>query len=109
MNADPKRVTAWLILLIVPIATGAALVMMTSIIPLESIISIVTKHFAVAIGLPMAALVAAFIVIGLQFTEGPITFKGLGFEFEGAAGQVILWVICFLAISLAIKLLWGLG
>lgn len=42
---------------------------------------------------------AAFIVAALRHSKGP-------FKFEGAAGQVILWVVCFLSIAAAIRLLW---
>jgi len=39
-------------------------------------------------------------------TEGQIKFDALGFHFEGASGPIVMWVICFLAITLAIKVLW---
>ena len=66
----------------------------------------IMDHFAGVVGIPMAALTAFCIVILLQSTSGPIKFKILKLEFEGASGQVILWVFCFLAIVLSIKLLW---
>ena len=66
---------------------------------------ILTK-FAAVIGLPGAAAVAFVLVVFLRQTDGPIEFEGLGFKFSGAAGQVIMWVICFLAIAGAIKLLY---
>lgn len=66
-------------------------------------------HVAAMLGLPGAALAALALVLGLKAEAGPIKFKGLGFEFEGASGQVILWILCFLAITAAIKLLWPLG
>ncbi|WP_341678432.1 hypothetical protein [Niveibacterium sp. SC-1] len=31
---------------------------------------------------------------------------GLRFRFEGTSGQVVLWVLCFMAIAAAVKLLW---
>ena len=70
---------------------------------------IVEEHFAATIGLPMAALLAAFIVVSLRYSDGPIRFEGLGFKFEGASGQLVLWVFVFLAIAGAIRLLWGVG
>ena len=42
---------------------------------------------------------------GEQDTSGPVKFEGLGFKFEGTSGQVVLWVLYFLAIAGAIKLL----
>jgi Mn2+/Fe2+ NRAMP family transporter len=64
------------------------------------------EHFAAIVGLPGAAVVAFILVVFLRQTDGPIEFEGLGFKFKGAAGQVAMWVICFLAIAGAIHLCW---
>ena len=64
------------------------------------------KHFAAIIGLPGAAAVAFVLVIFLRQAEGPVEFEGLGFKVKGAAGQVIMWVLCFLSIAAAIKWVW---
>jgi len=69
-------------------------------------VDILYDHFAAIIGLPGAACVAFGIVAFLRQTDGPIEFEGFGFKFKGAAGQVVMWVLCFLAIAGAIKLLW---
>lgn len=63
-------------------------------------------HFAAIIGLPGAAAVAFVLVVFLRQTDGPVEFEGLGFKFKGAAGQVVMWVVCFLAIATAIKMCW---
>ncbi len=74
----------------------------------EPIWLLVTReHFAAVIGLPMAAVTALFIVLVLQATSGLIEFEAIGFRFRGGSGPVVLWVMCFLAITLAIRLLWG--
>ena len=64
------------------------------------------KHTAATVGLPLSALAALGIVIILEIYSGDIEFEALGFKFKGASGPVILWVICFLSISGAIKILW---
>jgi hypothetical protein len=65
------------------------------------------KHFPTVIGLPMAAITSLFIVLVCDVIAGDkIKFKVWGLEFEGGSGQVILWVVVFLAIATAIKLLW---
>jgi hypothetical protein len=46
------------------------------------------------------------IVLYLEAKSGLIEFEGFGFKFRGASGEIILWVICFLAIMAAIKALW---
>lgn len=64
------------------------------------------EHFTVMVGLSSAAA-GAFIVLSLvRQTEGPVAIKGLGFELQGAAGPVVLWVRCYLAICGGIMLLW---
>lgn len=67
---------------------------------------VLKDHFAAIIGLPGSAAVAFILVVFLRQTEGPIEFEGLGFKFKGAAGQVIMWAVCFWAIAGAIKMLW---
>jgi hypothetical protein len=69
-------------------------------------VDLIQKHFAALMCVPMAALMSMCVVILLRYTAGPIEFKVPGFEFQGASGQVVLWVVCFLAIVTAIKVLW---
>jgi hypothetical protein len=66
---------------------------------------VLAAHFAAIIGLPGAPAVA-FVVVFLRQTEGPIEFEGVGFKIKGAAGQLLMWVVCFLSIAGAIKWLW---
>jgi hypothetical protein len=69
--------------------------------------SLIRDHFAAIIGLPMAAIGAFVIVVFLkQGSDKPIEFEAAGFKFKGAAGLVVLWLMCFLGIAIAIKLLW---
>ena len=107
MNADPKRVVAWVVILTVPVVAVAALTGLLLFLPADVLLEITVKHFPAVVGLPLAALLAAFIVVALHHAAGPLKFEGLGFKFEGGAGEVILWVICFLAIAAAIRLLWS--
>lgn len=106
LNADPKNVITWTLILVVPIVAVILITGVLSYFEPGFIVSVVKEHFAATIGLPMAALLSAFIVVALRHSEGPIKFEGLGMKFEGASGQVILWVICFLSIAVAIRLLW---
>lgn len=63
-------------------------------------------RFPAVVGLPCAALFSLFLVTFLRQAAGPIEIKMAGMEFKGPSGQVIMWLICFLGIALAIKLLW---
>ena len=56
--------------------------------PLAS--EILKAHYAAIVGIPAAAAVSFILVVFLRQTEGPIGFEGLGFKFEGAAGQVVM-------------------
>jgi|GEM_PF-2766118 len=103
---DPRIVVTWLLALAVPVATVVILAGLMSFVPIEVQIEVVRAHFAAIVGLPTAAMFSAFLVVVLQQTSGPVKFEGLGFRFEGTSGQVVLWVLCFLAIAAAIKLLW---
>ena len=67
---------------------------------------VLRDHFAAIIGLPGAAAVAFALVVFLRQTDGPIEFEGLGLKFKGAAGQLLMWVVCFLSMAAAIKLCW---
>lgn len=67
---------------------------------------VVRDHFAAVIGLPMAGILALWVVTILRSQSGPIEFEALGFKFRGASGPVVLWIACFLSIALSIRLLW---
>jgi hypothetical protein len=67
---------------------------------------IVKKNFLTIIGLPFASI-AAFIVVALfKQSETAIEFKAIGIKLKGAAGEIVLWLVCFVAIVGAIALLW---
>ena len=106
MKADPKNIITWVLILIVPVVAVLAVTGLLNFMEPGLMREVEKEHFAAVVGLPMAALLSAFIVVGLRHSEGPIKFETLGMKFEGASGQVILWIICFLSIALAIKLLW---
>jgi len=65
-------------------------------------------HIPTIIGLPFAALASLLLVLVLRTVSGNIEVKLLGFEFKGAAGPLIMWILCFLAITLAITKTWNL-
>jgi len=67
---------------------------------------VIKQHFAATIGLPLSAIGAFLLVTVLQISAGKIEFEALGFKFRGASGPAVLWVLCFLAIASAIKILW---
>lgn len=66
------------------------------------------KHVPTIIGLPAAAIASLGLVLLLRTVAGNIETKALGFEFKGAAGPIVMWILCFLAITLAINKTWDL-
>lgn len=67
---------------------------------------LIRQNFPVIVGLPMAGLGALFVSIVLQISSGPIEFDVAGVRFKGASAPIVFWLLCFLAITLAIKMLW---
>jgi len=106
MNAYPALILTWVLASAMPVAATVVLAGFLNLIPYEVMLEIARKNFAAIVGLPVAAVFAVFLVVVLQQTSGPVKFEGLGFKFEGTSGQVVLWVLCFLAMAGAIKLLW---
>lgn len=102
-----SQISKWIVVVMILIFTiGAIYAFVFGGINPQVFERVVLENFAASVGLPAAAAAALFIVLLLRITSGPIEFQGLGFRFKGAGGPIILWVICFLAIVGAIKLLW---
>lgn len=66
----------------------------------------IQQNFAATVVMAFAALVALFVVLLLQYSAGHIEFEVPGLKFRGASGPVVLWVLCFLAVTAAVKVLW---
>lgn len=70
------------------------------------LIEIYKEHFLAGIGLPFVAVLSLIIVIIFRNQEENIKVSMVGFSFEGASSQIIMWVIVFWAQVSALKLLW---
>jgi hypothetical protein len=66
-------------------------------------------HYATVIGVPCSGLGALFIVLLLRTVAGDIQFKAFGFEFKGASGPIIMWILCFGALVFAMVKTWDLA
>lgn len=103
----PRQILPWILMLVF---VGAVilfpyLIMRGGIGP--QFVDLFKKNFIVIFGLPLGALLALFIVVFLEYTRGPIEFEGLGFKFKGGSGPIVLWVLCYLAITLSFSVLWN--
>lgn len=68
--------------------------------------ALIESHACAFIGIPWAGGAAAVVVMLFRFLPGELTFKALGLELKGAAAPAVLWVVCFVALVLALKVLW---
>jgi hypothetical protein len=62
---------------------------------------LVSKHYVIVLGVPVSAMAAGAFVTLLRSVDGPIKFKCIGFEFEGAAGQIVMFILVFLGFVLS--------
>ena len=58
------------------------------------------------VGLPMAGLASLFVTLILKISAGDLAFEIAGLKFKGAAAPIVFWIICFLSITISIKMLW---
>lgn len=110
-----RRVASWgAVLGAIALGGCLALVLMIQVLkptdPNTSwIIAEFKQHFAATIGIPLAALSAFCIVTLLRATTGPIEIESQFVKFRGASGPIIFWILCFIAIVIGMKFLWGLS
>ncbi len=87
---------------------GFLIVNSTKINPNETwLLKLIQKQFAALICMPIGLASALCIVIMFDVIQKEeIKISAFGVKFEGAAGPIILWIFCFLAIATAIRMLW---
>lgn len=102
------KVMAWIFFALMTLLGGCLAWMLVVMAYHGWITDIVLQHFACTVGLPLAAATSVGIVLLLRTIAGPIKFEGLTIKFEGASGPIIMWVLCFIAISVAIGQTWDL-
>ncbi len=71
------------------------------------VLSVLYHHYAAALGVPMCAVAALCIVLILETAAGPIQVETTWFKFRGAAAPIIVWILCFLAMTVAMAILWS--
>jgi hypothetical protein len=90
---------------------GFVFIMVQSISPGDPqsnwVLSILSRHYAAALGVPMSACASLCVVLLLETAAGPIEIETPWLKFRGAAAPIILWVFCFLAMTLALGWLWS--
>jgi hypothetical protein len=69
-------------------------------------IRVFEEQFVSVVGIPFCIIVAVGVVQFFRGLHGPIEFQAGPMKFAGATGPVILWILCFLALVSAMKILW---
>jgi hypothetical protein len=67
---------------------------------------LIDQHGPAVIGIPVAAVVALFLISLTRALDGPMSFDLFGLKSEGAAATCIIWAILFLVISLTLRAIW---
>jgi hypothetical protein len=75
----------------------------------EVVFGMARLHYGSVVGIPCCGLGALFIVLLLRNVAGDIQFKAFGFEFKGASGPIIMWILCFSALTFAMIKTWPLA
>ncbi len=105
-NEKVRKVAMWIAVAGAAILALGYLYLILNNIDFEIVKMELSKQTAVALVLPFAGFIAFLLVTLLRIGSGPIEFKALGFDFKGSSGPAILWILCFLAIVSAVKMLW---
>lgn len=106
--ASVKKFASWVFVIGASLFSAAILfLLLMGGVAFPEFYAIAIKHFATVVGLPLAAIASLFVVTVFRITIGQkLTFSVFGMKFEGASGPVVSWVLCFLAITLAIHTTW---
>ena len=77
------------------------------LIPDSWFLDMIKENPAGTIGVAICAISSFSVVVVLDiFSRDSISFKFFNFEFKGASGPVVLWIMCFLAFVAGTGLLW---
>jgi hypothetical protein len=109
-DSRTRRFLAWLSIL-GAISIGILFLSHAAVVVLDKELrhALLWQHAPVLMGLPLASIAALSIVLLLsRVVDSPLELEGLGLKFKGAAGPVVLWILCFGAIVAGIHVLWTL-
>jgi hypothetical protein len=102
----PRTIVTWTLGLFAGSMTFIALVMVGGWYMPISWNKFLYEHFPAIVGLPAAAVLSLLLVVILPQAYGRIQVSMIGMKLDGAASPVFMWLVCFLGIVAAIKLLW---
>ena len=101
-----KFLMRWIIVVLAGIFCFASIILISNIAYEANVINDVVKdHYFAVIGIAFATITSVFLVIVFNEAIGPIEIEAFGLKFRGAAGPLILWILCFLALVTAMAAL----
>jgi hypothetical protein len=107
---DPEMPPRWVRVLITLLLTillvVAPIFIVVNLALTGALVRISEEPARAMLGVPWAGGAALIVVLILRTAFGAVEFKILGVEFRGASGPIIMFLLCFLAETLAIQLLW---
>ena len=74
----------------------------------ETLQQIVREHFRALFGIPTMSICSLLLVFLFQVAAGgKLEFETpFGFKFRGASGPIVLFVLCYLAFTVSLTVLW---
>ena len=67
---------------------------------------VIIKQWLGMIVFPSACFASLVVVMVLDQAAGDIEFSGLGFQFKGAAGPLVIWAMLIIVMAISLRLLW---
>lgn len=101
----------WRHLVVLLVLAGALWIASVSLIYFtndDTIVDLGYRHFPTLFGLPAATAAALALVFVTRAIAGEMSIEFFGFKFKGAAGEAIIWLLCFLAMVYGITATWEL-
>lgn len=71
----------------------------------QTLAQLVESDPRLVLGVPWAGGASLVVILILRSSFGIAEFKMFGVEFKGASGPTVMWVFCFLAYALAMRVL----
>ena len=102
-----RRTMSWIAVVLIALFAVLALGRVVYLAYAKSAwLDLAQRQFPAMVGLPLSAVAALFVVLVLRMSSGPIEVEIGALKFKGAAAPIVFWLLCFLAIAGAIKMLW---
>jgi hypothetical protein len=109
VERDPELPPQWvrvsLVVCIVTLLAGTTIIGGWIMLQNGSLDQLLASDPRLVLGIPWAGGASLVVVLILRSSFGTAGFKVFGFEFKGASGPTVMWVLCFLAYALAMRVL----